>query len=108
MAHLCTDLKLRYKAVHGKTEATQGEYVSSFLVTAASLFNGLVKLYPQMYVEGSYGRGSPDFCLRLLGTIIDVVEVKKKDLDQGMAQVNINFPFFCDRYNFLIFPASRI
>jgi len=86
MSHLCKDLKLRYKAIHGKTEATRSEYVSPFLVTAISLFNGL-ELCPQMYVEGNYGRGLLDFCLCLFGTIIGVVEVKKEDLNQVMAQV---------------------
>ncbi|CAG8605305.1 5945_t:CDS:2, partial [Acaulospora morrowiae] len=86
MAHLCKDLRLRYKAIHGETEATRSEYVSPFLVTATSLFDGLVKLYPQLYVAGKYGRGPLDFCLRLLGVIIGVVEVKKEDFDQGMAQ----------------------
>ncbi|RIB21300.1 hypothetical protein C2G38_1112978 [Gigaspora rosea] len=84
--HLCKDLRLRYKAIHGETEATRSEYVSPFLVTATSLFDGLVKLYPQLYVEGKYGRGPLDFCLKLLGVIISVVKVKKEDFDQGMAQ----------------------
>ena len=87
MSHLCKDLRLRYKAIHGETEATRSEFVSPFLVTATSLFDGLVKLYPQLYVEGKYGRGPLDFCLKLLGVIIGVVEVKKEDFDQGMAQV---------------------
>jgi hypothetical protein len=87
MAHLCKDLRLRYKTIHGETEATRSEYVSPFLVTATSLFGGLVKIYPQLYCEGKYGRGRPDFCFDLLGAIAGVVEVKKKDFDQGMAQV---------------------
>jgi len=28
MAHLCKDLRLRYKAIHGETEATRSEYIS--------------------------------------------------------------------------------
>jgi len=72
--------------MHGETEATRSEYVSPFLVTAVSLLDGLVKLYPQLYIEGKYGRGRLDFCLRLLGAIIGVVEVKKENFDQGMAQ----------------------
>jgi hypothetical protein len=87
MAHLCKDLRLRYKAIHGKTEATRSECVSPFLVTATSLFCGLIKIYPQLYCKGKYGRGRPDFCLCLSGVIIGVVEVKKEDFDQGMAQV---------------------
>ncbi|CAG8629236.1 41543_t:CDS:2 [Gigaspora margarita] len=55
MTHFCKDLRLRYKAIHGKTEATRSEYVSPFFVTATSLFDS-------------------------------VVEVKKEDFDQGMAQ----------------------
>ena len=80
-------MRLRYKVIHGEAEATRSEFVSPFLVTSPSLFDGLVKLYPQLYVEGKYGRGPLDFCLKLLGVIIGVVEVKKEDFDQGMAQV---------------------
>ena len=83
-AHLCKDLRLCYKAIHG---ATRSEYVSPFLVTATSLFNGSVKLYPQLYVKGKYGRGPFDYCLQLHGVIIGIVEVKNEDFNQGMAQV---------------------
>ena len=66
MAHLCEDLRHRYKAMRGETEATRNEYVSPFLVTATLLLNGLAKLCPQLYVEGKYSRGQLDFaCISL-------------------------------------------
>jgi hypothetical protein len=63
MAHLCEDLRHRYKAMRGETEATRNEYVSPFLVTATLLLSGLAKVCPQLYVEGKYGRGRLDISL---------------------------------------------
>ncbi|KAF0459383.1 crinkler family protein [Gigaspora margarita] len=86
LKHLYKDLKLRLKAIHGKLEATKSKFVEPFLVIATSLFDGKVKLYPEHDVQGTYGRGPLDFCLYLKGIIVGVVEVKKDDFDQGVAQ----------------------
>ncbi|CAG8727227.1 16943_t:CDS:2, partial [Racocetra fulgida] len=56
LKHFYKDLKLRKKAIH------------------------------EHDVQGKYGRGPLDFCLYLKGIIIGVVEVKKEDFDQGVAQ----------------------
>ncbi|CAG8834718.1 42358_t:CDS:2 [Gigaspora margarita] len=86
LKHLYKDLKLRQKVIHGKLEATKSKFVIPFLVIATSLFGGRVKLYPEHDVQGKYGRGPLDFCLYLKGIIVGVVEVKKEDFDQGVAQ----------------------
>jgi hypothetical protein len=88
LIHLCTDLKYRQKTTFTDVkEASCNEYVSPFLVAAATLFGGRVKLCPGFYIEGKYGRGPLDFCLRLLETIVGMVEVKNQLFNQGMAQI---------------------
>ncbi len=88
LVHLRTDLKYRQRTISiNVNEASCSEYVSLFLVAAATLFGGRVKLCPGFYIEGKYGRGPLDFCLRFLETIIGVVEVKNQLFNQGMAQI---------------------
>ena len=46
-----------------------------------------VKIYPEEYVQGKYGRGPVDFCLMSEKIIISDLEVKKDDFNQGVAQL---------------------
>jgi hypothetical protein len=64
-------------------EASCSEYVSPFLVAAATLLGGRVKLCSGFYIEGKYGCRPLDFCLRFLETIIGVVEVKNSAIQLG-------------------------
>ncbi|CAG8694655.1 16562_t:CDS:2 [Dentiscutata erythropus] len=86
LEHLLKDLKLRREAISENLEAIKSKFVEPFLVIATSLFDGKVKLFPEHDVQGKYGRGSLDFCLYLKEIIVGVVEVKKEDFNQGVAQ----------------------
>ncbi|CAJ0839152.1 10212_t:CDS:2 [Entrophospora sp. SA101] len=79
-------LKLAKLVIAGNNEATKDKFVLPFLVIAASTFRGRIKIYPQYDVSGTYGCGPLDFCIHLDEDIICVVEVKKSDIDQGVAQ----------------------
>jgi len=85
LKHLCKELQLRYDVIRG----TISPFVIPFLVAATSLFKGKLKLHVQEQVEGKYGRGPMDFCLHLQEVIIVVVEVKKDDFSQGVAQATL-------------------
>src|SRR6185369_7890433 len=88
LLHLRTDLKYRQKTISTNVnEASCNEYVSGWGGAAATLFGGRIKLCPGFYIEGKYGRGPLDFCLRFLETIVGVVEVKNQLFNQGMAQI---------------------
>ena len=88
LVHLCTDLKHRQKTILTNiNEASCSEYVSPFLMVAATLFGGRVKLCPEFYIEGKYGNGRLDFCFRLFETIVGIVEVKNQLVNKGIAQI---------------------
>lgn len=46
---------------------------------ASSVCGAKVKIYPEEYIQGKYGRGPVDFCMILEKIIISVLEVKKDD-----------------------------
>ncbi|CAJ0755358.1 21682_t:CDS:2 [Entrophospora sp. SA101] len=90
-------LKLAKLVIAGNNEATKDKFVLPFLVIAASTFRGRIKIYPQYDVSGTYGCGPLDFCIHLDEDIICVVEVKKSDIDQGVAQCMMQLHAFFEK-----------
>ncbi|CAG8651614.1 3890_t:CDS:2 [Dentiscutata erythropus] len=87
LKHLYNDLRLRKKVIRGSSRATKSQFIVPFLVIAALLFDGMVKLYPEYNIQGKYGQGPLDFCLYLKGIIVGVVVVKNENFNQGVAQI---------------------
>ncbi|TPX36859.1 hypothetical protein SeMB42_g07004 [Synchytrium endobioticum] len=88
--HLVEDIQASIKAfptVRGSSEANRSEFISRILSCVTSLFDGRFELHPQMEVAGELGRGPVDWAIRYKdGRIIGVIEAKKSDLKQGVAQ----------------------
>ncbi|CAG8839114.1 10229_t:CDS:2, partial [Gigaspora margarita] len=87
LLHLIEDLKIRRSTIRGDSEAYNSKFVLPFLVVASSVCGDKVKIYPEEYIQGKYGRGPVDFCMTLENIIISVLEVKKEDFMQGTAQI---------------------
>ncbi|PKC02488.1 hypothetical protein RhiirA5_380939 [Rhizophagus irregularis] len=86
--HLMTDLNFRFKAIPIGNEASKSQYVCSYLVAIANLFEDKFKIYPEKNVSGLNGHGPVDFALIQVQTsrIIGITEVKDKDFQQDVAQ----------------------
>ncbi|PKY31877.1 hypothetical protein RhiirB3_449705 [Rhizophagus irregularis] len=86
--HLMTDLNFRFKAIPIGNEASKSQYVCSYLVAIANLFEDKFKICPEKNVSGLNGHGPVDFALIQVQTsrIIGITEVKDKDFQQGVAQ----------------------
>lgn len=88
--HLLTEIGPRLPTmgtVEGSNEASRSEYIFSFLVTAASIFQDII-ISPQKQLSGTYGRGPVDFALKANASsvILGVAQVKRDDIDKGIAQ----------------------
>ena len=72
-------------------EATKSIYSYSFLASATFPFKSQIKIVPEKLVEGKNGRGNLDFGIesRTTGWTIGLIEVKKDDFKQGLAQVTV-------------------
>ncbi|CAB4474107.1 unnamed protein product [Rhizophagus irregularis] len=86
--HLITELNFRFKAIPIGNEASKSQYVCSYLVAIANLFEDKFKVYPEKNVSGMNGHGPVDFALIQIqnSRIIGITEVKDKDFQQGVAQ----------------------
>ncbi|CAB4414474.1 unnamed protein product [Rhizophagus irregularis] len=86
--HLMTDLNFRFKAIPIGNEASKSQYVCSYLVAIANLFENKFKICPEKNVSGLNGHGPVDFALIQVQTsrIIGITEVKDRDFQQGVAQ----------------------
>ncbi|PKK59834.1 hypothetical protein RhiirC2_794242, partial [Rhizophagus irregularis] len=86
--HLMTDLNFRFKAIPIGNEASKSQYVCSYLVAIANLFEDKFKICPEKNVSGLNGHGPVDFALIQVQTsrIIGITEVKDRDFQQGVAQ----------------------
>ncbi|CAG8505899.1 4228_t:CDS:10 [Cetraspora pellucida] len=87
LLHLIEDLKIHRSTIHGVSEAYNSKFVLPFLAIASSVCGAKVKIYPEEYIQGKYGRGPVDFCMILEKIIISVLEVKRDDFIQGTAQI---------------------
>ncbi|RGB35644.1 hypothetical protein C1646_667554 [Rhizophagus diaphanus] len=69
-------------------EASKSQYVCSYLVAIANLYEDKFKVYPEKNVSGLNGHGPVDFALIQIqnSRIIGITEVKDKDFQQGVAQ----------------------
>ena len=81
LSHLVEELKLCRSTIRGESEAYNSKFVLPFLVVASSVCGEKVKIYPEEYVQGKYGRGPVDFYLMLEKIIISVLKVKKDDFN---------------------------
>ena len=67
-------------------EATRCEYISRIIYGVASIYGGEIKVYPQYEISGSHGKGPVDWAIKIRNIIITITEVKKEDINQGIAQ----------------------
>ncbi|CAB4436745.1 unnamed protein product [Rhizophagus irregularis] len=86
--HLITELNFCFKAIPIGNEASKSQYVCSYLVAIANLFEDKFKVYSEKNVSGMNGHGPVDFALIQIqnSRIIGITEVKDKDFQQGVAQ----------------------
>ncbi|CAG8655720.1 10137_t:CDS:2, partial [Ambispora leptoticha] len=72
-------------------EATKTIYTYSYLASAVSLFETLIRIRPEKLIEGKNGQGKTDYAMEscATGRIIGVVEVKREDFLQGIAQASV-------------------
>ena len=69
-------------------EASKSQYVCSYLVAGANLYEGKFELRPEKNITGPNGHGPVDFAIDLLQTAktVGVTEVKDEDIFKGIAQ----------------------
>ncbi|CAG8657052.1 6266_t:CDS:2 [Racocetra persica] len=70
-------------SIVGINEATCCEFISRIIYKVASMFGGIVKVYPQYEVSGSHGKGPIDWAIKVEDTIISVTEAKRENIDQA-------------------------
>ncbi|CAG8796563.1 22626_t:CDS:2 [Dentiscutata erythropus] len=73
-------------SIVGINEATRCEFISRIIYKAASMFGGIVKVYPQYEVSGSHGKGPIDWAIKMEDTIFSVTQAKRENIDQAIAQ----------------------
>jgi hypothetical protein len=54
----------------------------------ASIFDGIVKVYPEYQVSGSHGSGPIDWVIKI-GDVIIITITQKECIDQGVAQSTV-------------------
>ena len=69
-------------------EASKSAYTLSFLLLVISLFNKSLYISPEFRIQGPKGRGNVDFAIMSTAKrlVIGVTEIKKDDINQGIAQ----------------------
>src|SRR4051812_38857258 len=72
-------------------EATKSFYTFTYLATATFPFKELLKIVPKKFVKGKNGRGNLDYGIvsYITERIIGLIEVKKDDFKQGLAQATV-------------------
>ncbi|CAG8625546.1 8724_t:CDS:2 [Gigaspora rosea] len=83
------EIHMASPSILGINEATRCEFISRIIYKVASMFGGIVKVYPQYEVSGSHGKGPIDWAIKVEDTIISVTEAKRENIDQGIAQSTI-------------------
>ncbi|PKC10512.1 hypothetical protein RhiirA5_498386 [Rhizophagus irregularis] len=89
LRNLITELKARLKSIPiSGNEASKSQYVCSYLVAGANLYEGKFELRPEKNITGPNGHGPVDFAIDLLQTAktVGVTEVKDEDIFKGIAQ----------------------
>jgi len=89
LKNLITELKARLKSIPiSGNEASKSQYVCSYLVAGANLYEGKFELRPEKNITGPNGHGPVDFAIDLLQTAktVGVTEVKDEDIFKGIAQ----------------------
>ncbi|CAG8569622.1 3820_t:CDS:2, partial [Cetraspora pellucida] len=86
--HIMSDLSFRYKYIPIGNEASKVQYVGAYLVAISAFFEDKLIIRTEKYISGPNGHGPVDFALVSSQTseVICVIEVKAKDLLQGIAQ----------------------
>ncbi|PKC09851.1 hypothetical protein RhiirA5_415141 [Rhizophagus irregularis] len=79
--HLITELNFCFRTIPIGNEASKSQYVCSYLVAIANLYEDKFKVYPEKNVSGLNGHGPVDFTLIQIqnSRIIGITEVKDKD-----------------------------
>jgi len=89
LKHLIAELNARLKSIPiSGNEASKSQYVCSYLVAGANLYEGKFELRPEKNITGPNGHGPVDFAIDLLQTTktVGVTEVKDEDIFKGIAQ----------------------
>ncbi|EXX59033.1 uncharacterized protein OCT59_001776 [Rhizophagus irregularis] len=89
LRNLITKLKARLKSIPiSGNEASKLQYVCSYLVANANLYEGKFELQPEKNITGPNGHGPVDFAIDLFQTAktVGVIEVNDKDFFKGIAQ----------------------
>ncbi|PKK59137.1 hypothetical protein RhiirC2_306728 [Rhizophagus irregularis] len=89
LKHLIAELNARLKSIPiSGNEASKSQYVCSYLVAGANLYEGKFELRPEKNITGPNGHGPVDFAIDLLQTAktVGVTEVKDEDIFKGIAQ----------------------
>jgi hypothetical protein len=89
LKHLIAELEARLKTIPiNGNEASKSQYVCSYLVAGANLYEGKFELRPEKNITGPNGHGPVDFAIDLLQTAktVGVTEVKDEDFYKGIAQ----------------------
>jgi hypothetical protein len=89
LKNLITELEARLKSIPiNGNEASKSQYVCSYLVAGANLYEGKFELRPEKSITGPNGHGPVDFAIDLLQTAktVGVTEVKDEDFLKGIAQ----------------------
>src|SRR6266542_3351431 len=91
--HLMAELNLRKKTTPLVLayEATKSIYSYCYLASGVSLFENNFKIVPEKLVKGHNGQGNLDLAIecRSTGRIAGLVEVKRDDFKQGIAQATV-------------------
>jgi len=91
--HLMAELELRKKTTPLVLayEATKSIYSYCYLASGVSLFENNFKIVPEKLVKGHNGQGNLDLAIecRSTGRIAGLVEVKRDDFKQGIAQATV-------------------
>src|SRR6266480_6809424 len=89
LRNLITELKARLKTIPiSGNEASKSQYVCSYLVAGANLYEGKFELRPEKNITGPNGHGPVNFAIDLLRTakMVGVTEVKDEDIFKGITQ----------------------
>ncbi|KAF0555072.1 hypothetical protein F8M41_018113 [Gigaspora margarita] len=74
-------------SIRGDSETYNSHFIIPFLAVASTICGNKAQIYPKEYIQGRYGCGPVDFCMKLENIIISVVKVKRDDFIQGVAQI---------------------
>ena len=103
LTQLKNELKLRIMNtpfIIGSPEASKSLYTYSYLISAVENFKKQFHVMPEEKIDGPHGTGPVDYMIKSVTSdeIVGVTEVKKDDMEQGIAQCAIQLESVVDNY----------